>query len=95
MHPGHCGLRVGACHPVPFTYRAEVDQGNSWKLPTSARAGRIIGYYLVNFLSSALLQCIGLGTSNVARHTKKAVYAAGTFVSYSLGNIIGPLLFDA
>ncbi|KAF7553038.1 hypothetical protein G7Z17_g3890 [Cylindrodendrum hubeiense] len=58
-------------------------------------AGRITGFYLLNFFSSAWVQCIGLGTSNVAGYTKKAVYAAGTFIGYSLGNIIGPLMFDA
>ncbi|KAG5790461.1 hypothetical protein H9Q69_010470 [Fusarium xylarioides] len=57
--------------------------------------GHIIGFYLVNFFSSAWVQCIGLGTSNVAGHTKKAVYAASTFIGYCLGNIIGPLMFDA
>lgn len=66
-----------------------------WQLPSSNRAGRIVGYYLINFFSSAWVQCIGLGTSNVAGHTKKAVYAAATFMAYSVGNIIGPLMFDA
>lgn len=59
------------------------------------RAGRVIGFYLINFFSSAWVQCIGLGTSNVAGYTKKAVYAAGTFIGYSIGNIAGMLLFDA
>lgn len=59
------------------------------------RAGRISGLYMLNFFSSAYVQCIGLGTSNVAGYTKRTVYAAGTFVGYSLGSIIGPLLFDA
>lgn len=54
-----------------------------------------MGYYLINFFSSAWVQCIGLGTSNVAGHTKKAVYAAATFIAYSVGNIVGPLMFDA
>ncbi len=54
-----------------------------------------MGYYLINFFSSGWVQCIGLGTSNVAGHTKKAFYAAATFIAYSLGNIIGPLMFDA
>lgn len=36
-----------------------------------------------------------MGTSNVAGYTKKATMAAGTFMGYSLGNIIGPLTFDA
>ncbi|CAG9975162.1 unnamed protein product [Clonostachys byssicola] len=66
-----------------------------WKLPDSMRAGRIVGFYLINCFSSGWVQCIGLGTSNVAGHTKKSVYAAGTFVGYSVGNIIGPLVFDA
>ncbi|KAI9172837.1 Thiamine pathway transporter THI73 [Paramyrothecium foliicola] len=66
-----------------------------WQLPSSNRPGRIIGYYLINFFSSAWTQCIGLGTSNVAGHTKKSVYAAVTFIAYSVGNIIGPLMFDA
>ncbi|KAF7562910.1 hypothetical protein G7046_g1237 [Stylonectria norvegica] len=66
-----------------------------WQLPSSMRAGRIIGFYLINFFSSAWVQCIGVGTSNVAGHTKRSVYAAGTFIGYSLGNIVGPLMFDA
>ncbi|KXX81879.1 Thiamine pathway transporter THI73 [Madurella mycetomatis] len=66
-----------------------------WQLPSDNRAGRIVGYYLINFFSSAWVQCIGLGTSNVAGHTKKAVYAAATFIAYSVGNIVGPLMFDA
>ncbi|KAL2194635.1 major facilitator superfamily domain-containing protein [Corynascus similis CBS 632.67] len=66
-----------------------------WQLPSSSTAGRIVGYYLINFFSASWVQCIGLGTSNVAGHTKKAVYAAATFMAYSVGNIIGPLMFDA
>ncbi|KAH6624054.1 major facilitator superfamily domain-containing protein [Chaetomium sp. MPI-SDFR-AT-0129] len=66
-----------------------------WQLPSSNVAGRIAGYYLINFFSAAWVQCIGLGTSNVAGHTKKSVYAAATFIAYSVGNIIGPLMFDA
>lgn len=66
-----------------------------WQLDDSSRAGRIVGFYLLNFFSSAWTQCIGLGTSNVAGHTKKTVYASATFIAYSLGNIVGPLMFDA
>ncbi|RSM12099.1 hypothetical protein CEP52_002617 [Fusarium oligoseptatum] len=80
---------VGACAPVILGCAL------LWKLPDSALAGRIVGFYLISFFSSAWVQCIGLGTSNVAGHTKKAVYAAGTFIGYSLGNIVGPLMFDA
>ncbi|KAL4805381.1 major facilitator superfamily domain-containing protein [Aspergillus unguis] len=79
----------GACVPVI------IGSCLIWQLPSSARAARIIGFYLINFFSSAWVQCIAMGTSNVAGHTKKATLAAGTFVGYSLGNIIGPLTFDA
>ncbi|EIT79204.1 permease of the major facilitator [Aspergillus oryzae 100-8] len=66
-----------------------------WRLPSSKTAARIIGFYLINFFSAAWVQCIAMGTSNVAGYTKKATMAAGTFMGYSLGNIIGPLTFDA
>ncbi|GMG22455.1 unnamed protein product [Aspergillus oryzae] len=69
--------------------------GRNWRLPSSKTAARIIGFYLINFFSAAWVQCIAMGTSNVAGYTKKATMAAGTFMGYSLGNIIGPLTFDA
>ncbi|PCH05630.1 Major facilitator superfamily domain, general substrate transporter [Penicillium occitanis (nom. inval.)] len=69
--------------------------GSGWQLPNSQRAARIAGFYLINFFSSAWVQCIAMGTSNIAGHTKKATMAAGTFIGYSLGNIIGPLTFNA
>lgn len=54
-----------------------------------------MGFYLINFFSWVWVQCIGLGTSNIAGHTKRTIYASGTFIGYSLGNVIGSLLFDA
>ncbi|KAG6029376.1 hypothetical protein E4U19_000984 [Claviceps sp. Clav32 group G5] len=66
-----------------------------WKLDNANTAGRIAGFYMISIFCAAWIQCIGLGTSNVAGYTKKAVYAAGTFIGYSMGNIIGPLIFDA
>lgn len=65
-----------------------------WQLPSSQKAGRIVGFYLISFFSSSWVQCIGMGTSNVAGHTKKTVYAAGTFIGYALGNSVGSLMFD-
>ncbi|KAL7931818.1 pyridoxal phosphate-dependent transferase [Trichoderma chlorosporum] len=50
-----------------------------WKLDNS-RDGKIFAFYFLNFLSSAWVQCIGLGTSNTDGYTKKAVYASGTFI---------------
>ncbi|KAI9149877.1 Thiamine pathway transporter THI73 [Paramyrothecium foliicola] len=80
---------AGACIPVILGCLL------LWQLPSSSHAGRIVGFYLIDFFSSAWIQCIGLGTSNVAGYTKKTVFASATFVAYSIGNIIGPLLFDA
>lgn len=95
MRPRHSRLRFDVSispSPRPFD---RSDYFIRWQLPDSMRAGRIVGFYLISFFSSAWVQCIGLGTSNVAGHTKKSVYAAGTFIGYSLGNIVGPLMFDA
>ncbi|KAH8673289.1 major facilitator superfamily domain-containing protein [Xylariales sp. PMI_506] len=66
-----------------------------WKLPTSNTGGRIAGVYLVTFFGSCYLQVIAFGTCNFAGYTKKTVVAAGIFIAYCLGNIIGPLLFDS
>lgn len=66
-----------------------------WQLPSSSTGGRVAGVYLVTFFGSCYVQVIAFGTSNTAGYTKKTVVAAGIFVAYCLGNIIGPLLFDA
>jgi hypothetical protein len=66
-----------------------------WQLPRTRTAGRIIGIYLVTFFGSCYIQVIAFGTCNFAGYTKKLVVAAGIFVAYCLGNIVGPLLFDA
>ncbi|GFP59123.1 hypothetical protein ACSS6W_007790 [Trichoderma asperelloides] len=63
-----------------------------WKVDN--RGAKIFGFYFLNFFSAAWVQCIGLGTSNAGGYTKKSVYAAGTFIGYSLGNVMGSLLFD-
>ena len=65
-----------------------------WQLGRSNTAGRVAGVYLVTFFGSCYVQVIAFGTSNFAGYTKKSVVAAGIFVAYCLGNIIGPLLFD-
>lgn len=65
---------------------------SSWKVDN--KGAKIFGFYFLNFFSAAWVQCIGLGTSNAGGYTKKSVYAAGTFIGYSLGNVTGSLLFD-
>ncbi|GJN73281.1 MFS transporter [Purpureocillium lilacinum] len=95
---GYLGIRfpnarlniiAGACAPVIMGCAL------LWQLPNSKRGGRIFGLYMISFFSSSWVQCIGMGTSNVAGYTKKATYAAGTFIGYALGNCVGALMFDA
>lgn len=69
------------------------DDRDSWQL--HGNAGRLVGFYLMNFFSFAYVQVIGLGTCNVAGYTKRATTAASVFVSYCIGSIIGPLMFNA
>jgi MFS family permease len=66
-----------------------------WQLSADQVGGRIAGIYLVSFFGFPYVQAIGFGTCNFAGYTKKSTVAAGVFVAYCLGNIIGPLLFDA
>ncbi|KAE8336588.1 hypothetical protein BDV24DRAFT_178466 [Aspergillus arachidicola] len=66
----------------------------TWRLPLSNNAGRLAGFYLMNFFSSAYIQVVGLGTSNVGGYTKKATSAASIFVFYCIGSIIGPVIFN-
>lgn len=80
-------------HSLPyFCLRRITNKHCSWKVDN--KGAKIFGFYLLNFFSAAWVQCIGLGTSNTGGYTKKAVYAAGTFIGYSLGNVTGSLLFD-
>lgn len=65
---------------------------SSWKVEN--KGAKIFGFYLPNFFSAVWVQYIGLGTSNADGYTKKAVYAAGTFIGYSLGNVTDSLFFD-
>lgn len=66
-----------------------------WQLGPENTGGRVAGVYLVTFFGSCYVQVIAFGTANFAGYTKKSVVAAGVFVAFCLGNIIGPLLFDA
>lgn len=66
-----------------------------WKLPAGQVGGRVAGIYLVAFFGFSYVQVIAFGTCNFAGYTKKSMVSAGIFVAYCLGNIIGPLLFDA
>ncbi|KAJ6124208.1 hypothetical protein N7471_011525 [Penicillium samsonianum] len=64
-------------------------------LPESNRIGRLLGYYLLVGFSVNFVLSLTLLQSNVAGRTKKTMFASSFFVSYCVGNLIGPQLFFA
>ncbi|KAJ7608447.1 major facilitator superfamily domain-containing protein [Roridomyces roridus] len=63
--------------------------------PASQRAGLLAGIYLVKMQIVALFLVFCLTTANVAGHTKRVAANALINGAFSLGNIIGPQLFQA
>ncbi|RDW82343.1 hypothetical protein BP6252_03455 [Coleophoma cylindrospora] len=64
-----------------------------YALPTSQRIGRLIGNYILIGWSVTYVLLLGLIQSNIAGRTKKTVVTASLFVSYCVGNLIGPQFF--
>ncbi|KAJ5578604.1 uncharacterized protein N7459_007568 [Penicillium hispanicum] len=64
-------------------------------LPDSNRVGRLLGYYLLVGFSVTFVVAMTLVQSNVAGRTKKTMFTSSFFVSYCVGNLIGPQLFFA
>ncbi|KAH8669093.1 major facilitator superfamily domain-containing protein [Xylariales sp. PMI_506] len=64
-----------------------------YALPDEQRIGRLIGYYLIVGFSVTFVQTLNLIQANVAGRTKRNMYTSSTFVSYCIGNLIGPQLF--
>ncbi|KAJ5980089.1 hypothetical protein N7481_007387 [Penicillium waksmanii] len=62
-------------------------------LPDSNRIGRLLGYYLLVGFSATFVISLTLLQSNVAGRTKKTIFTSAFFVSYCVGNLIGPQLF--
>lgn len=62
-------------------------------LPDNARVGKLIGNYLTNCIGSTLPLLYSWVAANYAGHTKKVTMNAVLLISFSLGNIIGPLTF--
>ncbi|KAK6209245.1 hypothetical protein LQW54_006457 [Pestalotiopsis sp. IQ-011] len=57
------------------------------------RVGRLLGYYIIVGFSVAFVQGLGIVQANVAGRTKKNVFTSAVFVSYCIGNVIGPQVF--
>lgn len=64
-----------------------------WKSEwTHHAAAPVVGYSLIGSFGGTVSLIITVGMSNVAGHTKKSFMAATIFVSYAVGNIVGPQL---
>lgn len=59
---------------------------------THRPATPVVGYTLIGFFGPVVSLIISIGMANVAGATKKSFTAAAIFVSYCVGNIVGPQL---
>ncbi|KAM0806808.1 putative Major facilitator superfamily domain-containing protein [Seiridium cardinale] len=64
-----------------------------YALSDEQRIGRLFGYYIIVGFSVAFVQGLGIVQANVAGRTKKNVFTSSVFVSYCVGNLIGPQVF--
>ncbi|KAI9043214.1 putative 2-ketogluconate transporter [Aspergillus affinis] len=59
----------------------------------STKVGLLISYYITLSFWSAQNLCLSMVSRNIAGATKKSVVVAATFVSWAVGNAIGPQVF--
>lgn len=64
-------------------------------LPADNKAGKLIGNYLTNCIGASLPLLYSWTGANFAGHTKKVTMNAILLMSFCVGNIIGPLTFQA
>ncbi|KAL2831031.1 major facilitator superfamily domain-containing protein [Aspergillus pseudoustus] len=64
-----------------------------WFLPRSALGGLLVGVYFLGSFGGAYVVLMTIQVANTAGYTKRAFTSAGIFVAYSVGNVVGPLLF--
>ncbi|KAF2190156.1 MFS general substrate transporter [Zopfia rhizophila CBS 207.26] len=62
-------------------------------LPAHSKTGKLIGNYLTNCIGASLPRLYSWVAANFAGHTKKVTMNAILLMSFSAGNIIGPLTF--
>jgi len=90
---GHKYDNRALCMTV-FCLLAAMGSGLMSFLPSSQRAGLLAGVYLVNMETVTLFLVFGLTTANVAGQTKRVAANALISGAFSIGNIIGPQLFQ-
>ncbi|GAB1196565.1 major facilitator superfamily domain-containing protein [Aspergillus pseudonomiae] len=61
----------------------------------ATKAGLLISYYITLSFWSAQGLCLSMVSRNIAGATKKSTVVAATFVSWAVGNAIGPQVFLA
>ncbi|KAJ7486963.1 major facilitator superfamily domain-containing protein [Mycena latifolia] len=62
-------------------------------LPASQKGGLLVGIYLINIATPALVLFFSLVTANVAGQTKRVAANAIVTAAFCIGNIVGPQLF--
>jgi MFS family permease len=64
-----------------------------WQLPRSNRGGLLYAAYTIASLGGTYAVLLGVVMANSAGYTKRTLNAAGVFIGYCVGNLIGPLIF--
>ncbi|KAI9734259.1 MAG: hypothetical protein M1834_002363 [Cirrosporium novae-zelandiae] len=64
-----------------------------YAIPSEYSVARLMGYYLLPGFCVTYVLSLGLIQANIAGRTKKNIVTATMFVSYCIGNLIGPQLF--
>ncbi|KAH8669005.1 major facilitator superfamily domain-containing protein [Xylariales sp. PMI_506] len=64
-------------------------------LPNSNKPGLLVAIYLINALPGGSIVAFQWLTCNTAGHTKRTYATAGVNAAFAIGNIIGPLTFQA
>jgi hypothetical protein len=64
-----------------------------WKLPGNDKVARMVGLTLAVVYAINLPISLSVVTCNVAGFSKKSVCSALVFISYCVGNIVGPQFF--
>ena len=64
-------------------------------LPKDSRHSLLACYYLTAFYTASFAMCMSLITANTAGSTKRTTVNALFFISYCVGNIIGPFAFKS
>jgi hypothetical protein len=62
-----------------------------WLLPRENKGGLLFAVYIIASLGGTYAVLLGLVMANSAGYTKRTVNAAGLFIGYCVGNIVGPL----